>query len=234
VFCASRNEMKQVRNVSLLLSLFVAAPSFVSAKAWRGLVPLHSTRADVVRLFNECSDARGGCSFIRGNEQVLLVFSGESGFKECPEKVPLETVLLVEVKLIKPIYFANLGFDKKAFKRFDPSYPKRIGYLGYIDEDQGLVVQTYHGNVLQFDYIAAKRDVKLCPSYYESPRSFIQILIEGCCPSLALVCPQTKPLAGERIRISARDVEDNAELKWEVTAGQILSGFQLHRGESKV
>jgi hypothetical protein len=155
---------------------------------------------------------------------VLLVFSGESGFKECPEKVPLETVLLVEVKLIKPIYFANLGFDKKAFKRFDPSYPKRIGYLGYIDEDQGLVVQTYHGNVLQFDYIAAKRDVKLCPSYYESPRSFIQILIEGCCPSLALVCPQTKPLAGERIRISARDVEDNAELKWEVTAGQILSG----------
>src|SRR5215203_184143 len=111
--------MKPLQRVSVLLFLFVAAPSLVSARAWRGVVPLHSTRADVVRLFNECSDARRGCSFTRGNEQVLLV----------------------EVKLIKPISSSNLGFDTKVFKRFDPSYPKNIGYIGYIDEDQGLIVQ---------------------------------------------------------------------------------------------
>src|SRR5215204_4379043 len=223
-FCVTRNRMKHLQRVSVLLFLFVAAPSLVSAKAWRGVVPLHSTRADVARLFNECSDARRGCSFTRGNEQVLLIFSGESGFKGCPEKLPPETVLLVEVKLIKPISSSNLGFDTKAFKRFDPSYPKNIGYTGYIDEGQGLIIQTYKGNVLQFDYIAAKRDLKLCPGYYQSPHSFVQILIEGCCPSLALDCPQTKPLAGERIKISARDIEGDAELKWEVTAGQIVSG----------
>src|SRR6476620_4378679 len=85
---ATRNRMKQLQRVSLLLLLFAAKPSLLSAKEWRGVVPLHSTRADVARLFSECVDTKGGCSFTRGNEQVLMIFSGESGFKECPEKLP--------------------------------------------------------------------------------------------------------------------------------------------------
>jgi hypothetical protein len=216
--------MNPPQRVLLLLLIFAAAPTILNAKEWRGIVPLHSTRADVARLFNECLDARGGCSFTRGNEEVSIVLSGESGFTECPEKLPSETVLLVEVKLIKPIKFSNLRIDKKALKRFDPAYPKNIGYLGYLDEIGGLVIQTYKGDVLQFDYIAAKRDVKLCPGYYDSPQSFVQILIEGCCPSLTLTCPQSKPTAGEQIKFSASEVDDNVELGWSVTKGKIISG----------
>jgi hypothetical protein len=196
--------MKLPQRVMSLLIMFAAAATVLSAKEWRGIVPLHSTRADVARLFNECVDDGGGCSFARGNEQVLLVFSGESGFKECPEKLPSETVLLIEVKLIRPIKFSDLRIDKKSLKRFDPATPKNIGYLGYLDEIAGLVIQTYKGDVLQFDYIAAKRDVKSCPSYYESPQSFVQIFIEGCCPSLVLTCPQAKPRAGEKIKFAAK------------------------------
>lgn len=215
--------MKQLLRVSLLLLAFAAGPTTLSAKPWRDIVPLHSTRADVARLFNECLDPNGGCSFTRGNEQVLMIFSGGSGFKECPEKLRSDTVLLIEVKLIKPIKFSNLRIDKQALKRFDPAYPKNIGYLGYIDEIRGLVIQTYKGDVLQFDYIAAKRDVKLCPSYYESPHSFVQVLIEGCCPFLVLKCPP-KPQAGETIKVSASYDDDEAELEWAVTGGKIVSG----------
>jgi hypothetical protein len=216
--------MNRLQIVLLLLVLMFATPVILSAKEWRGIVPLHSTRADVARLFNECVDVQGGCSFTRGNEQVLLVFSGDSGFKECPEKLPSETVLLVEVKLIRPIKFRNLRIDKKVLKRFDPAHPKNIGYLGYLDEVGGLVIQTYKGDVLQFDYIAAKRDVKSCPSYYESPQSFVQILIEGCCPSLTLTCPQTRPTAGEQIKFLASAVDGDVELAWSVTSGKIISG----------
>lgn len=67
--------MKRLLLVPLGLLLAPIFTHGVAAKEWRGIVPLHSTRADVARLFNTCFDREGGCTFRVGNEEVYIVFS---------------------------------------------------------------------------------------------------------------------------------------------------------------
>jgi hypothetical protein len=196
------------------------------AKEWRGIVPLHSTRADVVRLFGNCSDRDGGCKFRVGNEVAYIVFSNGAvvrEYNECARKLPPETVLMIEVELATPVNLSSLRIDKKKFRTFDPSSPPNIGYKGYIDEKEGLIIKTYKGRVLQLNYIAAGHDVPRCRSYYEDPESIIRLIDEP--PSLTLNCPQIAPVEGERITISVDTVEQpGATFRWEVNVGKIIAG----------
>ena len=210
---------------------FVGCASAVQAKEWRGIIPARSTRADVIRLFGTCSDARAGCTFQVQNEEVFIVFSElRSQYHPCEQKLPPDTVLLVQVKLITPVKLEQLPMNTKSFRTFDPSYPRNIGYKGYINESEGVVIQTYKGEVLQLDYIAARKDVRLCPSYYDRPKSFIQVFIEMCCPRLDIDCPSNPVIDGERIIFSAyTDELESVTLKWEVTAGRIVGGQNTPR-----
>jgi hypothetical protein len=63
------------------------------------------------------------------------------------------------------------------FEKFDPSEPKEIGYEAYINKDEGIIILTFKGKVEQIDYFATSEDQKLCPDYYENPKSFVQIIV---------------------------------------------------------
>src|SRR6266480_8009145 len=131
--------MGMKRHSIVLLSAFMCMlfARAVVGKEWRGIVPLHSTRADVVRLFGGCSDRDGGCKISVGNEEAYIVFSNGvvvSQYNECARKLPAETVLLIEVELTNPVNLGALQIDKKKFRTFDPSSPPNIGYKGYIDK----------------------------------------------------------------------------------------------------
>lgn len=88
----------------ILFCVFIAsvfAPA-ASAKEWRGIVPLHSTRSDVARLFGTC-DRDSGCKVRVGNEEAYFVFSnGTMGHTKCAKDLPPDTVFLIEVRLINP------------------------------------------------------------------------------------------------------------------------------------
>lgn len=217
--------MKQLSLIPFYL--FVAsvfAPNAL-AKEWRGIVPLHSTKADVARVFGRC-DRDSGCQVRIGNEEAFFVFSnGTIGNTKCAKDLPPDTVLLIEVRLIDPPKLSALRINKSQFRTFDPSMPRNIGYKGYIDEKEGLVIKTYKGKVLQLDYIAAKTEVALCPDYYESPESFIQLLIEYCCPWVYLDCPSQAVVDGERVTISAStSASGRLKYQWQVTGGKIVAG----------
>ena len=113
--------------------LFIAgvfAPDAL-AKEWRGIVPLHSTKADVARLFGGC-DRNSGCRVRVGNEEAYFVFSnGTMGDIKCAKDLPADTVLLIEVTLIDPPKLSALRINKNQFRTFDPSTPPNIGYKGY-------------------------------------------------------------------------------------------------------
>jgi len=195
------------------------------AKEWRGIVPLHSTRADVARLFGTC-DRDSGCKVRVGNEEAYFVFSnGTMGHTKCAKDLPPDTVLLIEVRLINPAKLSAFQINKKQFRTFDPSMPPNIGYKGYIDEKEGLIIKTYKGKVLQLDYIAAGNEVPLCPDYYESPESFIQLMIEHCCPVVFLDCPSQAVVDGERVTVSAAtNARGRLKYEWQVTGGKIVAG----------
>src|SRR5262249_25326792 len=223
-----------IRCLLIALYLFIA-PLFahdVLAKEWRGITPLHSTQADIARLFG-CPDPGSGCKVRVDNEEAYFVFLNGSivkDYSECAKKLPANTVLLIEVVLINPPKLDELRINKRNFRTFDPSTPPNIGYKGYIDEREGLIIKTYKGRVLQLDYIAAGKDLPMCPDYYENPESFIQLLIEGCCAYLNINCPTQTPVDGERVIISA-DTEEpgRVKFKWHVSAGKIIAGQGTQR-----
>jgi hypothetical protein len=196
----------------------------VSAKEWRGIVPLHSTRADVVRQFG--CDPGQGCKVRVGNEEAYFVFSSDTGEAiKCAKDLPPNTVLLIEVQLINPPKLSAFRINKNQFRTFDPSTPPHTGYKGYIDEKEGMIIKTYKGKVLQVDYIAAGKDVALCPDYYEDPESFIQLFIEHCCPTVYVDCPRQAPIDGERITLSASTgAGGRLRFNWRVSAGKIVAG----------
>ena len=208
-----------------VLSLLVASLDS-QAKEWRGIVPLHSTREDVARLFNQCRDPKMDCVFQLGNEDIRIVFSGAAtgDFPECPSQLPAGTVLLIATTPKTNLPLKRLRINKTKLRSFDPSSPPNSGYVGYIDDKEGLLLKTYKGRVLEIHYIAMANDKPLCPSYYENPESLIQVGLFTHCPPISLVCP-TNSLAGAHVTCSAEtDVDPKTRFTWRVTDGRIVNG----------
>ena len=92
--------MKTLITATFNLFLFFAAVECSFAKEWRGLTPLRSTRADVVRLLNQCSEQKEACAFTLENEDVYILFSGglADDYSECAKILPAETVMFIDVQ----------------------------------------------------------------------------------------------------------------------------------------
>jgi len=194
----------------------------VSGEEWRGLTPLKSTRADVVRVFNECTDRNSYCEFTIENEDILIEFAG---IQSC-SGVAADTVLSIQRELQTETTFEALGLDKRRFKSFDPSIPQKLGYRGFIDEQSGLLLKTFGGQVFQINYIPTNKERSACPNYYRNPREFVQVLQPHVQVVNRVGCPETNPIAGERVLIAARYARTGQRflLSWAVTAGRIIAG----------
>ncbi|MDQ3472156.1 MAG: hypothetical protein M3447_00315 [Acidobacteriota bacterium] len=219
--------MKLFAKAWLLIGAFIVASQSISAAEWRGIVPLHSSRADIVRLFNVCGDNKKRCFFSLEDQNVQVVFSGWQGaFGGCPRSIPKDTVLLVRVRFNKPMPIKELKINLKKFKAFDPSYPSAIGFRAYIDEKSGLLIKSYQGRVVEFDYIASQDDQAFCPRFYENPRDFVAVVQRQSHrpPTISLACPADGLRAGSIVTFLARTTEDYDSALWTLTEGRIVSG----------
>src|SRR5947209_2603048 len=113
--------MRTALTTFFYLCVSMAAVEPVVAESWRGIVPLRSTRQDVVRLLGQCSSQADRCDFGLLDGDVYIVFSGS---ERCADHIPAGTVLLIERELNSTSGFDELNLDKKRFKTFDPSWPR--------------------------------------------------------------------------------------------------------------
>ena len=209
-----------VRSLLCLLAV-VSSVTSVAAEEWRGIVPLRSTRQDIVRLLGQCSATSDRCEFSLPSEDVFITFSGPNA---CPG-VPPQTVLLIEREMKDGVTLAAPHLDKKRFKSFDPSWPRNIGYRGYLDERAGLILKAFKGEVFQIDYIAAKEDRVLCPSFYREVKRFVEAIAEHA-PLVSIQCPKQNPIAGENLAFVADYIRSGLRiyLEWYASGGKILEG----------
>jgi hypothetical protein len=147
-----------------------------SAKEWRGIVPLQSTREDVTRLLGNPSDANSiRANYFLEKEDVYLVFSSEEAKQECVRKLPPATVLLIEVRPKGDVSLIELHFDESRFRKFDPGSGFYPGMEGYISDEDGLVLRVDHGQVREICYIATSKERHLCPEYYEGAEEMVSV-----------------------------------------------------------
>lgn len=150
----------------LLLATFQAAFSGqVQQRGWKGIVPLHSTRAEVEAQLGKSSEACQ-CSYKNPNEAVVIDYA-KGPCKGPPHgwNVPAEKVLQITLFPKSKLSLAQLGLDEK-------EYPKTQGVgetaVYYTNVQEGIKYSVHDGEVHSISYIPSSRDTSLrCAGFPE-------------------------------------------------------------------
>lgn len=158
----------------LFLISTVCAP-ITRGKAWHEITPLHSSAADVAKLFPACSESETRCQFTINDQEVMVIFSGSKvGVLECVQ-LPKRTVLAVIIKFRQRRNLREFKYSHKRYEVFDSSTPPKRGYKAYFDAGDGFIINTYRRKVIGLVYIGARKDLHLCPQYYQDPKAFVDV-----------------------------------------------------------
>lgn len=169
--------MKCLISISLQLTTLAVLVSNVSAKSWHGIIPLHSIRTDVEKLWGEPLPPpvnSGRAYALNENRSIYFTDEGEvcvlyARFtSECDKRVTPDTVLWVSLTLKRKVRLSDLRIDKSKFRTYDPATLKGLGYKAYTDETGGYSILTFQGWVIEIYYQPTSADRKLCPLYFEN------------------------------------------------------------------
>jgi hypothetical protein len=110
-------------------------------EAWRGIIPLHSTRMDVERLLGSPRESRGVAStYETENEKVLVFYSADPCRKGNDWNVPRDTVISFTVSPRAKLLLADLKLDETKYKRVLGFHVQGIIY--YFNKEDGVRIET--------------------------------------------------------------------------------------------
>ncbi len=153
-----------ITKIILSFCFVLVAASLSHGKEWHGIVPLHSTRADVERLLGPPTDQTDELISIYKleNEVVFIVYAsgppcGTDGHSMW--RVPRGTVVGLTVSPKRELRFSELHLDESKYKITDGGHVP--GYTYYTDEEQGIKFEVTQGLVMSTTYFPAAKDSHL-------------------------------------------------------------------------
>jgi hypothetical protein len=155
--------MKRRFLTSLLLIFVSVLPS--TAKEWCGIVPLHSTRADVERLLKAKPVRCGGngCLYNLADKTVFALYADEPTCRNDDAttswKVPVNTVIEITIHFKTPQPFSALDVDVTKYDRVPDKELHGLVYL--TDYAQGVRMETSGDTVRAVTYYPAATDDNL-------------------------------------------------------------------------
>ncbi|HBB87128.1 MAG TPA: hypothetical protein DC047_05895 [Blastocatellia bacterium] len=178
-----------------------------------GIVPLHSTRADVERLYGDPVPDSCRCNFRRSKETIHVAFA----ISRCvgPEygwNVPKDTVQSFWVTPYEPLRLAELAPDLTGFvERYSP---EDIRTTYYTNVEKGIAFSVQDGHVIGLEYFPPSRENgKRCqgfPAYngVPPPRPFDVVLnpnnVHGILDTLGAELARIPQLQGYIIAYAGR------------------------------
>jgi len=160
-----------VRIVAILLVLSFGHPldEPISMKGWRGIQPLHSTRADVEKLLgspvdkNDC--VHNVCRYYLPDLNVQFYYSrGDCKSGRGVWDAPPDTVEQITINPKPGAHWSNLAIDKAKFKVGPGGHIE--GIVSYANEEDGfmITVDKVRDEVIRFYYFPPAKDKGLpCP-----------------------------------------------------------------------
>lgn len=155
--------------VVILVWACIFMPRAASGKAWRGLVPLHSTRADVQKLLGAPSVEDSGYEI--DGDRVQINYSSQGCREGLPGgwKVPADTVVSISVSPAKEIKLSDVIVPGKKYEQI---YAVHTPTVDYLDVSEGVRYTTQADAVTEITYVASEADEKIlrCGEYkYAAP-----------------------------------------------------------------
>jgi hypothetical protein len=150
---------KSIRIVICICGV-IAAFSVSKAQGWRGIVPLHSTRADVERLIGSPMETNG-ITYDLKSERVNVVYSnGSCKTGKAEWNVPSDTVIGMTIYPQTKLMLSDLRIDLNNFEKFiDPRNPNSVSYSNQ-QEGIGIVTRS-NRTVIVIEYFPAAKDKHL-------------------------------------------------------------------------
>jgi len=155
--------MTIIKTIITCMCLTLGMVSLSLSKEWRGIVPLHSTRADVERVLGAPTEPRGSV-YKTETENVSIWYADEPCRKGVSElwNVPRGTVLSITVYPKTKPSVADLRLDESKYKKVANTHLQGIVYL--INDEDGIRIETFEGKVNSITYTPAAKDSHLrCP-----------------------------------------------------------------------
>jgi hypothetical protein len=161
----------QVKNMgmieAILFSAFVTF-AFQDHRGWKGILPLHSTRADVERVLGPPTEpCKEGCHYDTRSEGVFVRYSTERCVGHgAAWNVPPNTVISLSINLAERPSLKDLKLNLKKFKKTED--PELHGYTTYENEAKGVsYAVSADGRVYRTHWFATTKDDKAlrCQSY---------------------------------------------------------------------
>ena len=162
--------MKLSATLAILAGVVLFAPGAANGKAWKGIVPLHSTRADVERLMGPPNLEDSGYDV--DGEQVRISYSSPGCREGLPAgwKVPANTVVSISVSSKNETKLADVLVSGK---NYDQIYRVHTPLtVDYVDVQEGVRYTTTDGSVQTTTYFGSEADDKKlrCGEYkYAAP-----------------------------------------------------------------
>lgn len=154
--------------IGLTALLMLLAYTSANAKPWRGIEPLHSTRADVERLLGLQVVRCGGsaCIYELGEEIAFILYATNPSCKndsaERAWKVPAGTVIEIGVRFKREKLLSELELDLTKFEKVEDKHIR--GLLHYVNLDEGLSVEGGLTTIHSVTYFQSSKDNYLrCP-----------------------------------------------------------------------
>jgi hypothetical protein len=226
--------MRTIKTIILCVFVILATTKYSGAKEWRGITPLRSTLADVVRQFGACtSTENNSCTYVWKNETVRFVFLSQpcgTGKQKLPrwtivhiERRPSMRTALTEYHKIDPYHYEAFRLPDNTQEFFE----------NYVDDEEGFAAESRKDVVTQVYYTAKAHEISLCPGSYVKPSDLLPrykdaIVWEFFCPTITVNCPDKTVELDEQITFSAswsggfpyRELS----YKWTASAGTIVAG----------
>ncbi|MGH9875195.1 MAG: hypothetical protein ACRD9S_22295 [Pyrinomonadaceae bacterium] len=136
-----------------VLMLLLTANS--QGKAWRQIVPLKSTRADVERLLGK-PNGLGRYQF--DDERAYIYYTKRPCDRadDCACLVPQDTVLEIFVTPEVEMKFSKLKIDKGKFTRTRSTHLLTV--ISYSNDDEGIIYAVDDDEVTDITYVPSKTD----------------------------------------------------------------------------
>jgi len=143
--------------IAVLIFVVMFGSQTVKGKAWRGIVPLHSTRGDVEKLLGPPTLEDSGYDI--DGDQVQITYSGRG----CEEGLPggwsvaPSTVVNISVVPHKNLVLDDVLVPGKDYQKIYGSDPVKVDY---VDAQDGVRFTTSEDSVQKISYFGSEADDK--------------------------------------------------------------------------
>jgi hypothetical protein len=211
---------KAFLNLFAVIFMTLALPLAAGAKEWRGVVPLRSTLADVVRLLG--AGASGADRYEFDREEVEIFYSSRLPCSAGAEwKVTSDTVTGIWVYPRPAPKLSDLRLDLSQYEKRE-----RMGDVDYTNGREGVsYVVRGNGTLRGIHYRPTAED----DARFRCPNPIQETCIHPTdpCPSASITASPETPAGTTHqlhISIAGADPEDTFTFLWSVSAGEITSG----------